>query len=86
MTGHMLGAAGGFESVVCVQALQNGCVPPLDMSVLNSLKKKSQVFDRSQEKVFYALFSKSGFTQGVIDEAEKDPHLLLFDLNDLITY
>ena len=28
MTGHMPGAAGGFESVVCVSAIQNGCVPP----------------------------------------------------------
>lgn len=27
MTGHMLGAAGGFESVVCVQALLHGIVP-----------------------------------------------------------
>lgn len=28
MTGHMLGAAGGVESVVCVKALQTGIVPP----------------------------------------------------------
>ena len=28
MTGHMLGAAGGFESVVCVKAIQTGLVPP----------------------------------------------------------
>ena len=28
MTGHMLGAAGGFESVVCVKAIETGCVPP----------------------------------------------------------
>lgn len=27
MTGHMLGAAGGFESVVCVKALEEGVVP-----------------------------------------------------------
>ena len=27
MTGHMLGAAGGFESVVCVLALQHGIAP-----------------------------------------------------------
>lgn len=27
MTGHMLGAAGGFESVVCVKALETGIVP-----------------------------------------------------------
>ncbi len=28
MTGHMLGAAGGFESVVCVKAIETSCVPP----------------------------------------------------------
>lgn len=28
MTGHMLGAAGGFESVVCVSAIHNGIIPP----------------------------------------------------------
>jgi 3-oxoacyl-[acyl-carrier-protein] synthase II len=28
MTGHLLGAAGGIESVVCGLALQNGVVPP----------------------------------------------------------
>ncbi|NLZ62676.1 MAG: beta-ketoacyl-[acyl-carrier-protein] synthase II, partial [Lentisphaerae bacterium] len=26
-TGHMLGAAGGFESAVCVRALQEGIIP-----------------------------------------------------------
>ena len=28
MTGHMLGAAGGFESVVCVKTIMDGVVPP----------------------------------------------------------
>jgi 3-oxoacyl-[acyl-carrier-protein] synthase II len=28
MTGHMLGAAGGFESVVCVKAIEEGIIPP----------------------------------------------------------
>ncbi len=28
MTGHRLGAAGGFESVVCVQALRSRIAPP----------------------------------------------------------
>ena len=28
MTGHMLGAAGGFESVVCVKSIMHGIVPP----------------------------------------------------------
>ncbi|MBD3336383.1 MAG: beta-ketoacyl-[acyl-carrier-protein] synthase II, partial [Candidatus Eisenbacteria bacterium] len=28
MTGHLLGAAGGVETVACVQAVQNDLVPP----------------------------------------------------------
>src|SRR5690606_17137677 len=28
MMGHLLGAAGAVETAVCVQALQNGAVPP----------------------------------------------------------
>ena len=28
MTGHMLGGAGAFEAVVCVQVLQTGMLPP----------------------------------------------------------
>ncbi len=28
MTGHLLGAAGGIESVVCVKAIQEGVIPP----------------------------------------------------------
>jgi 3-oxoacyl-[acyl-carrier-protein] synthase II len=28
MTGHMLGAAGAFEAIVCVLAIRNGMVPP----------------------------------------------------------
>jgi len=28
MTGHLLGAAGGIESVICVKTIENGIVPP----------------------------------------------------------
>jgi 3-oxoacyl-[acyl-carrier-protein] synthase II len=28
MTGHLLGAAGGLEAVICALALRDGCVPP----------------------------------------------------------
>ena len=28
MTGHMMGAAGAFESFVCVRTIQSGCIPP----------------------------------------------------------
>lgn len=28
MTGHMLGAAGGFESIVCIKTIMDGVIPP----------------------------------------------------------
>jgi 3-oxoacyl-[acyl-carrier-protein] synthase II len=28
MTGHLLGAAGAIEAIICVKALQEGIVPP----------------------------------------------------------
>ena len=28
MTGHLLGAAGGIESIFCVKAIQEGVIPP----------------------------------------------------------
>ena len=28
MTGHLLGAAGAIESIVCIKALQDGFIPP----------------------------------------------------------
>jgi 3-oxoacyl-[acyl-carrier-protein] synthase II len=28
MTGHLLGAAGGIESIVCVKSIETGVVPP----------------------------------------------------------
>ena len=28
MHGHLLGAAGGLESVICVKALEEGIIPP----------------------------------------------------------
>jgi hypothetical protein len=57
----------------------------LDMSVLKSLKSKALAYGSKQENVYYALFSKSGFTSSVIEEADHDPNLLLFDLNALLS-
>jgi 3-oxoacyl-(acyl-carrier-protein) synthase len=28
MTGHMMGASGALESIVCVQAIRSGMIPP----------------------------------------------------------
>jgi 3-oxoacyl-[acyl-carrier-protein] synthase II len=28
MTGHLLGAAGAVEAVICLKAIESGCIPP----------------------------------------------------------
>lgn len=57
----------------------------LDTSVLNTLRSKAQAFGNKQESACYVLFSKSGFTKSVIEQAEHDPQILLFDLKDLFS-
>ncbi|MCL2163498.1 MAG: ATP-binding protein [Oscillospiraceae bacterium] len=48
------------------------------------LKEKS-VIARKGAKVSYALFSKSGFTKGMINQAKDDDALMLFSLSDILT-
>lgn len=55
---------------------------PVDIKVLNKLIDNSEAFPC--EKKIYVLFSKSGFTQAVIDEA-KSKGVLLYSLDDIFT-
>ncbi len=57
----------------------------LDLSVLKQLKEKANVFSKNRRKTWYVLFSKSGFTDAVIEEAKKDPSIMLVDLNQIMS-
>ena len=56
----------------------------LDMAVLQALKEKADTFRKNRDRTWFVLFSKSGFTQAVIEEAEKDDTVILVDLNNLM--
>lgn len=56
----------------------------LDMTVLQALKEKADVFNKNRGRTWYVLFSKSGFTQAVIEEADKDDSLILVGMNELM--
>ena len=56
----------------------------LDLSVLKGLKEKADIFMKKRNNTWYVLFSKSGFTDAVTDEAKKDNHIILVDLHDII--
>jgi hypothetical protein len=56
----------------------------LDLSVLNELRRKTEVFSKNRNNTWYYLFSKSGFTKAVLEEAEKDEKIVLVDLKELM--
>ncbi len=57
----------------------------LDLSILKKLREKANIFDKNRNDTWFILFSKSGFTDAVIEEAQNDEHIILVGLNDLLT-
>lgn len=49
----------------------------VDSEILDSLKQKSKRFIKGLKKEIFMLFSKSGFTDALIEEAENSPNILL---------
>lgn len=58
----------------------------LDLPVLNELKGKADIFSQNRTGTYYILFSKSGFTDAVEKEAEKDSCILLVDLKEIMIF
>ena len=58
----------------------------IGLSVLRALKAKADLFDRSRSNTYYFLFSKSGFTEAVINEAESDSRIMLVDLKEIMDF
>jgi AAA+ ATPase superfamily predicted ATPase len=55
----------------------------MDAADLNRLKEKASV-TKIGAAIRYALFSKSGFTKGLTEQASKDENLKLFSLSDIV--
>lgn len=56
----------------------------LDMGVVKRLMEKADVFSKNRDQTWFVLFSKSGFTDAVIEAARKDEKLILVGLDDII--
>lgn len=52
--------------------------------MLHSLQSKADIFRKTRDETWYVLFSKSGFTAAVIEEAQKDSHIILVDLAHIV--
>ena len=63
VTGHLLGAAGGVEAIICLKALQDGVVPmTAGYKVSDENCDLDYVVDKSREKhIQYALSNSLGF-------------------------
>lgn len=71
----------GKDYLICECKWRN---EKLDLSVLKGLKEKADAFMKKRNNTWYVLFSKSGFTDAVTNEAKNDDHIILVDLHDII--
>lgn len=56
----------------------------LDLAVLKSLREKAEIFSKKRGSTYFILFSKSGFSEAVTEEASKDSSLILVELKDIL--
>ncbi len=71
----------GKDYLICECKWRN---EKLDLSVLKGLKEKADAFMKKRNNTWYVLFSKSGFTDAVTNEAKNDDHIILVNLHDII--
>ncbi|MBP3360671.1 MAG: ATP-binding protein [Clostridia bacterium] len=71
----------GNDYLICECKWRN---EKLDLSVLKELRKKADLFTKKRSNTWYILFSKSGFTDAVKNEAKNDDNIILVELSDII--
>lgn len=55
-----------------------------DLSVLNELKENADIFNTKRDNTWFILFTKVGFTDAVLKEAQTDPNIILVDMSKLM--
>ena len=73
-------ASNGADSLLCECKWRNEII---GSKALADLREKANVFSPTKRTPWLALFSKSGFTKAVRQEAQKDGRVLLFALDDM---
>lgn len=56
----------------------------LGVQVLDGLRMKADVFNKFRKRTWYVLFSKSGFTDTVIEMARADSSVILVSMEDMV--
>lgn len=55
-----------------------------DLSVLNELKENADIFNTKRDNTWFILFTKVGFTDAVLKEAQTDPNIILVDMRKIM--
>lgn len=74
-------AGDGSDYLICECKWRND---KTDLSVLEHLKEKADIFRKQRKNTWFVLFSKSGFTEAVVKEAERDDRIMLVELKDVM--
>ena len=56
----------------------------LGVSVLEKLREKSDIFSKNRGITWYFLFSKSGFSDRLIESANNDDSIVLISIDDIL--
>lgn len=55
-----------------------------DLGVLNELRENADIFNKKRDNTWFVLFTKVGFTDAVLKEAESDPNIILVDMSKIM--
>jgi len=72
----------GADYLICECKWRN---EKLDMSVIKKLTEKADIFSKSRNNTWFVFFSKSGFTDAVIEEAKNNGNIILVGLDELMS-
>ncbi len=73
-------ARDGNYFIFCECKWRNEIMTP---AVLEKLRENASEFSKDVKNSYFALFSKSGFSDSLIEEAKKDSRIMLIGLNDI---
>ncbi len=71
----------GKDYLICECKWRN---EKLDLAVLKKLQKKAEVFRKDRGNTWYVLFSKSGFTDAVLEAAKQDEKIIHVDMEKIM--
>ncbi|MCD7822473.1 MAG: ATP-binding protein [Oscillospiraceae bacterium] len=73
-------ARDGIDYIFCECKWRNEI---MTLAVLNKLKESATVFSKDVKTGYYMLFSKSGFSDSLIEEAKNNSRIILIGLDDI---